>query len=244
MPTRVGFPAGFLALHNRQVITMKNDFYTYAYLRKDGTPYYIGKGRGDRAFERCGRRAKCPPRDRILFLKKNLTEEEAFKHEIYMIAIFGRKDIGTGILRNLTSGGEGVSGCVITEERRRQISNEKKGVPLADRHKQKIKEAHLKKAFNRGKTWCFNPYDPEEEKLCFPRDIPEGWVVGRVIPEKAKQKMRKPKKLDPVKEERRKDFLSREFSGRKWFHDPYGEKESLCHEGNQPEGWVLGRKRR
>jgi hypothetical protein len=29
---------------------------------------------------------------------KILREEEAFKHEIYMIAMFGRKDVGTGIL--------------------------------------------------------------------------------------------------------------------------------------------------
>jgi hypothetical protein len=43
-------------------------------------------------------------------LKRNLTEEEAFKHEIYMIAIFGRKDNGTGILINLTNGGDGVPG--------------------------------------------------------------------------------------------------------------------------------------
>jgi hypothetical protein len=43
-------------------------------------------------------------------LKRNLTEEEAFRHECYMIAVFGRKDIGTGILRNLTDGGDGVQG--------------------------------------------------------------------------------------------------------------------------------------
>ena len=114
MPTRVGFPAGFLALHNRQVITMKNDYYTYAYLREDGTPYYIGKGRGKRAFSRA-RKFFPPPRERILLLKQNLTEEEAFKHEVYMIAVLGRKDLGTGILRNLTDGGEGTSGFIHSE---------------------------------------------------------------------------------------------------------------------------------
>jgi hypothetical protein len=43
-----------------------------------------------------------PPKDksRIIFLKQNITEEEAFKHENYMIAVFGRKDLGTGILHN------------------------------------------------------------------------------------------------------------------------------------------------
>jgi hypothetical protein len=88
---------------------MHCDYYTYAYLREDKTPYYIGKGRGNRCYNISGRKMHRRPKDKkfILILKKNLTEEEAFKHEIYMIAIFGRKDNGTGILRNLTDGGEG-----------------------------------------------------------------------------------------------------------------------------------------
>lgn len=86
---------------------MRNDYYTYAYLREDGTPYYIGKGRGKRAFYKHRRNAPCPPRERILFLKTGLSEEEAFRHEAYLIAVLGRKDLGTGILWNFTDGGEG-----------------------------------------------------------------------------------------------------------------------------------------
>jgi hypothetical protein len=94
-----------------------NRFYTYAYLREDGTPYYIGKGKDDRCFIKGKKESVSPPKDkcRIIFLKQNLTEEEAFKHEIYMIAVFGRKDLGTGILRNLTDGGDGVSGYIPSE---------------------------------------------------------------------------------------------------------------------------------
>jgi hypothetical protein len=100
-----------------------NDFYTYAYLREDRTPYYIGKGQGNRAYRRSKKDIK-PPKDksRIIFLKKNLLEEEAFRHEIYMIAVFGRKDLGTGILHNRTNGGEGPSGMVHSEETRKKIS--------------------------------------------------------------------------------------------------------------------------
>ncbi len=100
-----------------------NDFYTYAYLREDRTPYYIGKGTGDRLYKKGKKKGIRPPKDkygfidksRIIFLKQNLIEEEAFKHEKYMIAVLGRKDNGTGILRNLTDGGEGVSGYIPSE---------------------------------------------------------------------------------------------------------------------------------
>lgn len=92
-------------------------FYTYAYLREDKTPYYIGKGEGHRAYYKYKNEVK-PPKDttKIILLKQNLTEEEAFKHEKYLIAVFGRKDLGTGILRNRTDGGEGMSGNIRSEE--------------------------------------------------------------------------------------------------------------------------------
>jgi hypothetical protein len=87
-------------------------FYVYQYLREDGTPYYVGKGKGNRAWNRNKHeRIRRPLKDdRIIIVKDNLTEQEAHNLEINLIAKFGRKDIGTGILRNLTNGGEGGSG--------------------------------------------------------------------------------------------------------------------------------------
>jgi len=103
-----------------------NEYYTYAYLREDRTPYYIGKGKGKRIYNSHIRQNKTnlKPKDisRILLLKKNLTEEEANKHEVYMIAIFGRKDLGTGILRNMTNGGDGISGYSHSEDTKKKIS--------------------------------------------------------------------------------------------------------------------------
>lgn len=94
-----------------------NDFYTYAYLRQDGTPYYIGKGKGKRAFNN-HKHVPVPPKDRILFLKWDLSEEDAKKHEIYMIYVLGRKNVGTGRLINLTAGGESKSGWICPDESR------------------------------------------------------------------------------------------------------------------------------
>jgi hypothetical protein len=124
-----------------------NRFYTYAYLRIDRTPYYIGKGKGNRISNRKKRDIK-PPKDksRIIFLKQNLTEEEAFKNEIYMIAVFGRKDLGTGILHNRTNGGEGASGVIHTPETRAKISASSKDKIMSAEARAKMSAA------NKGRT--------------------------------------------------------------------------------------------
>jgi len=108
-----------------------NRFYTNAYLREDRAPYYIGKGSRNRIYSKYGSEIK-PPKDksRIIFLKQNLTEEEAFKHEIYMIAVFGRKDLGTGILHNKTNGGDGSSGAIRSDETKRKMSEFQTGKKL------------------------------------------------------------------------------------------------------------------
>ena len=97
-------------------------FYVYAFLREDGSPYYIGKGQGNRAWKK--RRRNSPPTDssRISILKETLTETEAFDEEIRLITFYGRKDLGTGCLINLTDGGDGPSGCKRSQEYRDKIS--------------------------------------------------------------------------------------------------------------------------
>lgn len=119
------------------------EFYTYAYLRKDGTPYYIGKGKGDRAWKNCGRKVH-PPTDksRILILKKNLSEAEAFRHEIYMIAVLGRKNVGTGVLHNFTDGGDGTSGHVVTAEMTARRLASRAGYRHSMETRQKMSKAH------------------------------------------------------------------------------------------------------
>jgi hypothetical protein len=86
-------------------------FYTYAYLREDGTPYYIGKGcRSKNGIDRIDSKyhpgISLPPPERRVKIHINLTNEEACQKEIELISKWGRKDLGTGILYNRTDGGD------------------------------------------------------------------------------------------------------------------------------------------
>jgi hypothetical protein len=128
-------------------------FYVYAYLRsKDSehgkrlTPYYIGKGKDKRAYSSY-KRSALPPKDKgfIVFIQEGLTEQEALSLEKFCISVYGRIDNGTGILRNLTDGGDGLSGFIIPEETKRKISVANKGKTLgrklSDETKRKISNA-------------------------------------------------------------------------------------------------------
>lgn len=118
-------------------------FYVYAYLRKDGTPYYIGKGQGDRfKHDHIWHR---PPADhsQIIFLETNLTDLGALALERRMIRWYGRKDNGTGILINKTDGGEGVAGLVHSELSKQAISCSRQGKKLSALSKEKISKANI-----------------------------------------------------------------------------------------------------
>jgi hypothetical protein len=93
-------------------------FYTYILLHPiTDEPLYVGKGKGDRAFQHLDltRRGYLGNKIRKLYQEtssfpnvkfhlKDLSQDQAFSEEIALIKKFGRKDNGTGILYNQTDG--------------------------------------------------------------------------------------------------------------------------------------------
>ena len=114
----------------------------YVYVYKDPRPtknqqvVYVGKGIGDRAWYHWNKRVrgnkgfgaflallrqeKLEPI--IEIVRDGLEEAEAFYEEVRLIEAYGRRDLGTGTLFNLTDGGEGLAGVIRTDEWRKNIS--------------------------------------------------------------------------------------------------------------------------
>jgi len=103
---------------------MRADFMVYVWFRPwDASPCYVGKGRGNR-YRKLSRThnahlaaiiKKAGGSLPIVVIRCGLTESEAFETEIALIKAIGRKANG-GPLANLTDGGEGTSGAVMSPE--------------------------------------------------------------------------------------------------------------------------------
>ena len=149
---------------NNIVDTVDNknrEFYVYAHIRLDRMEtFYIGKGKGNRAYElernehhdnisnMCGHA--------VLIIKDNLTENEAYWLERYIIEycvfelgygidIEGYKDYDHKLphLTNMNWGGRGgKSGVKLSEEHKQKIGEGNKGKKCSEEKKRKIGEAN------------------------------------------------------------------------------------------------------
>lgn len=101
--------------------------YVYTYFDEDrDEPIYVGRGVGGRYARHLIRKDKHPLTQRLASMAKRGQEplikieqidtpEEADMLEMFLIAAYGRKDLGFGSLLNLSDGGEGNSGYRFTD---------------------------------------------------------------------------------------------------------------------------------
>ena len=148
--------------------------YLYRHIRLDkNQPFYIGIG-GDLDYKRAyskQRRNKIWNKiiERTDFeveiIMDNLTWNFVCEKEKEFISLYGRLDKKTGILCNMTDGGEGAFGRVykptketiekmkvsrrkrspVTEETRKKMSNSRKGIVFSEEHRRRLSEAAEKR---------------------------------------------------------------------------------------------------
>ena len=154
------------------------NFYIYYLRRPDkidpegetkSQPFYVGKGSNCRAKEHRieAKQLLCEPGNKSIKCKiiyklwkqgldyeedifiSDLDEQEAFELEKEIVLLYGRIDLGTGCLANLTDGGKGgMSGYIISEETREKLKKRfigrlpwNTGKHLTEDHKRKVSDS-------------------------------------------------------------------------------------------------------
>lgn len=202
----------------------------YKHIRLDSDEiFYIGIGDKTRPYKKTGRNKHWKNivnkhGYRIEILYSNVDVDFAIEKEIELISKYGRIDIGTGILVNMTDGGEGCKGIIHLDETKEKLSKHFKDIELSQQHRNNISKGQI------GKRWFNNG-----EKDIFSFDKPDGFVEGRIY------KPTDETKLKMVRNGHKNGMFGKPSKslGKRWFNN--GLENFFGFEGSEPSGYILGR---
>jgi len=172
-----------------------NNYYVYTYLDCNNNPYYVGMGKGRRAVEK-HLYVDVPDLSKIL-IEDNMSQEQAWEREIYLIDMYGMKCKNKGPLLNLQKGGKTQkSGWHQSEATKQRISKSLTGIkkkttinykkPKSAEHAEAIRRANLgrpddgrykKIGETKSKHKWYNKNG--HTIMCEPGNQPEGYNPGR-----------------------------------------------------------------
>ena len=144
-------------------VKIQEIFKVYLHIKStNGEPFYVGKGKGNRAFDFKKSRStmwnnvsKKYGVD-VIILEDNLTNKAACELEIYWIKRIGRRDLNEGTLVNHSDGGEGVVNW--SDDMKNRVSKSHTGRIHTAKSRQNMKNGQIKRFQN-------NPSNRKNTKL-------------------------------------------------------------------------------
>jgi hypothetical protein len=240
-----------------------NDKVLYHHIRLDtGEVFYVGIGDPPRPYSDDSRNNHWhnivkKHGYQIGIIKEGLNWESACELEKSEIKRIGRNDLGLGPLVNLTDGGEGTQGVIITEERKKNVSIGTKKAMNNPEIIQKMKDKKIgfipwnngiKGIFvgednpNYGNNWSEEQKKRSSQTLKKVWEDKGGFTEEHLNKLKEKRKGRKPA-LGMTHSDQQKKMWSEKRKGDKYINNGIQCKrvKSNLVQGFLSDGWVLGK---
>ena len=132
---------------------MEKKYVIYRHLKPNGEVFYIGIGSEKRAYQKNPRSDFCKRvvsihGYEVQILKSDLLWKDACELEKLLISWYGRRNLNTGTLVNMTEGGDGSVGYSPSEESRRSRSEKMKGVPKSEKARKNMNKSKIGKSIS------------------------------------------------------------------------------------------------